>query len=202
MRALLLYFEDSTRAIDSTRRNPTLESKRFVLKSPESTRRNPILSPFVGAARHRDGRGDPAQIRDGRLDPPRARPLHRGGPGRPRASRRRAARVAHGRGPELPRDAAPVPAAARAGPVPARSRLADARRQRGQARPVQGRKRVPNFIGSHLDRFPLVSADFWTSDHSLERPRSVDVFFWNARVWRTHVKLFLSRSGPRSPSRP
>ena len=35
---------------------------------------------------------------------------------------------------------------------------------------------IPNFKGSSLGRFPLVSADFWTSDHLLERPRSVDDF--------------------------
>jgi hypothetical protein len=32
---------------------------------------------------------------------------------------------------------------------------------------------IPNFKGSYLGRFPLVSADFWTSDHLSERPRSV-----------------------------
>ena len=36
---------------------------------------------------------------------------------------------------------------------------------------------IPNFKGSSLGRFPLVSADFWTSDHLLERPRSVDDCF-------------------------
>jgi len=35
---------------------------------------------------------------------------------------------------------------------------------------------IPNFKGSDLGRFPLVSADFWTSDHLSERYRSVDVF--------------------------
>ena len=35
---------------------------------------------------------------------------------------------------------------------------------------------IPNFKGSYLGRFPLVSADLWTSDHLLERPRSVDDF--------------------------
>ena len=35
---------------------------------------------------------------------------------------------------------------------------------------------IPNFKGSYLGRFPLVSADVWTSDHLLERPRSVDAF--------------------------
>jgi len=34
----------------------------------------------------------------------------------------------------------------------------------------------PNFKGSYLGRFPLVLADFWTSDHLLERSRSVDAF--------------------------
>ena len=32
---------------------------------------------------------------------------------------------------------------------------------------------IPNFKGSDLGRFPLVSADFWTSDHLSERSRSV-----------------------------
>ena len=36
---------------------------------------------------------------------------------------------------------------------------------------------IPNFKGSYLGRFPLVLADFWTSDHLLERFRSVDAFF-------------------------
>ena len=35
---------------------------------------------------------------------------------------------------------------------------------------------IPNFKGSDLGRFPLVSADFWTSDHHSERSRSVDAF--------------------------
>jgi len=35
---------------------------------------------------------------------------------------------------------------------------------------------IPNFKGSDLGRFPLALADFWTSDHLSERPRSVDVF--------------------------
>ena len=36
---------------------------------------------------------------------------------------------------------------------------------------------IPNFKGSYLGRFPLVSADFWTSDHLSGRSRSVDAFF-------------------------
>ena len=35
---------------------------------------------------------------------------------------------------------------------------------------------IPNFKGSYLGRFLLVSADFWTSDHLSERFRSVDAF--------------------------
>ena len=35
---------------------------------------------------------------------------------------------------------------------------------------------TPNFKGSYLGRFPLVSADLWTSDHLSERSRSVDAF--------------------------
>ena len=30
---------------------------------------------------------------------------------------------------------------------------------------------IPNFKGSYLGRFPLVLADFWTSDHLSERSR-------------------------------
>ena len=36
---------------------------------------------------------------------------------------------------------------------------------------------IPNFKVSDLGHFPLVSADFWTSDHLSERSRSVDAFF-------------------------
>ena len=35
---------------------------------------------------------------------------------------------------------------------------------------------IPNFKGSYLGRFPLVSAGFLTSDHLSERPRSVDAY--------------------------
>jgi hypothetical protein len=35
---------------------------------------------------------------------------------------------------------------------------------------------ISNFGGSYLGRFPLVSANFWTSDHLSERSRRVDVF--------------------------
>ena len=35
---------------------------------------------------------------------------------------------------------------------------------------------IPDFKGSYLGRFPLVLADFWTSDHLSERSRSVDAF--------------------------
>ena len=43
------------------------------------------------------------------------------------------------------------------------------------ARAGQGSE-IPNFKASYLGRFPLVSADFWTSDHLSERSRSVDAF--------------------------
>ena len=36
---------------------------------------------------------------------------------------------------------------------------------------------VPNFKGSDLGQFPLVSAHSWTSDHLSERSRRVDAFF-------------------------
>jgi hypothetical protein len=35
---------------------------------------------------------------------------------------------------------------------------------------------MPDFKGSDLGRLPLVSADFWTSDHLSERSRRVDAF--------------------------
>ena len=35
---------------------------------------------------------------------------------------------------------------------------------------------IPSFKGPYLGRFPLVSADFWTSDHLSKRSRSVDDF--------------------------
>ena len=41
---------------------------------------------------------------------------------------------------------------------------------------------IPNFKGSFLGRFPLVSAGFWTSDHLSERSRSVDAFPERARA--------------------
>jgi hypothetical protein len=49
----------------------------------------------------------------------------------------------------------------------------------------------------YLGRFPLASADFWTSDHLSERSR---MLFWNARARNTHVEATsnhsLSRPGP------
>ena len=48
---------------------------------------------------------------------------------------------------------------------------------------------IPNFKGSDLGHFPLVSADFWTSDHLLERSRSVDAFPGT----RAHGTLTLKR---------
>jgi len=48
---------------------------------------------------------------------------------------------------------------------------------------------IPNFKGSYLGRFPLVSADSWTGDHLSERSRSVDVF----TVTRARGTLTLKR---------
>jgi hypothetical protein len=48
---------------------------------------------------------------------------------------------------------------------------------------------IPNFKGSFLGRFPLVLADFWTSDHLSERSRSVDAFL----VTRARGTLTLKR---------
>ena len=48
---------------------------------------------------------------------------------------------------------------------------------------------IPNFKGSALGHVPLVSADFWTSDHLSERSRSVDVF----SVTRARGTLTLKR---------
>ena len=48
---------------------------------------------------------------------------------------------------------------------------------------------IPSFKGSYLGHFPLVSADFWTSDHLSERSRSVDAFFGT----RARGKLTLKR---------
>ena len=59
------------------------------------------------------------------------------------------------------------------GPPGGRGAAAAAREVLSGAR--KGRD-MPNFKGSSLGRFPLVSADFWTSDHLSERPRSVDAF--------------------------
>ena len=49
---------------------------------------------------------------------------------------------------------------------------------------------IPNFKGSDLGRFPLVSADFWTSDHPSERSRSVDAFL-GTRARNTYIEVGL-----------
>ena len=63
----------------------------------------------------------------------------------------------------------------------------------------QGGSEIPDFKGSYLGRFPLVSANFWTSDHVSERSRSVHVFpGTRARgppTWkRRRITRFLPRS--------
>jgi TPR repeat protein len=65
---------------------------------------------------------------------------------------------------------------------------ADAGDATAQSRAAQ-ESEIPNFKGSDLGQFPLVSADFWTSDHLSERPRSVDVF----SVTRARGTLTLKR---------
>jgi hypothetical protein len=75
-------------------------------------------------------------------------------------------------------------------------KLADYERQL-EVRLAAGKEsESPNFKGSDLGRFPLVSADLWTSDHLSERSRSVDAFFWNARARNTHVEANLNHSFP------
>ena len=61
----------------------------------------------------------------------------------------------------------------------------------------QGRKRERNsqLQSSYLGRFPLVLADFWTSDHLLERSRSVDALL-NARARNNRVEANLNPSFP------
>ena len=49
---------------------------------------------------------------------------------------------------------------------------------------------IPNFKGSYLGRFPLVSANFWTIDHLSERSRRVDAFSGT----RARGKLKLKRT--------
>jgi hypothetical protein len=57
---------------------------------------------------------------------------------------------------------------------------------------------IPNFRGASLGRFPLVSANLWTSDHLSERSRSMDAFETRARgtltFQRRCITLFLPRS--------
>ena len=61
----------------------------------------------------------------------------------------------------------------------------------------QGGKRERNFKGSYLGRFPLVSADFWTSDHLSERHACC---FRNARARNTHVEATSNLSFPAQAS--
>ena len=61
-------------------------------------------------------------------------------------------------------DEEPREVVARRGLARAAARLQDLGRKESE---------IPNFKGSDLGRLPLVSADFWTSDHLSERSRSV-----------------------------
>ena len=51
-------------------------------------------------------------------------------------------------------------------------------------------------LGSSLGHVPLVSADFWTSDHLSERSRRVDAFWGNARARHTRVASTSNRPFP------
>ena len=57
-------------------------------------------------------------------------------------------------------------------------------------------KRVPNFEGSDLGRFPLVSADFRTSGHLRKRSRSVDAFLPDARAEKSDVAAQVHLGAP------
>ena len=74
----------------------------------------------------------------------------------------------------------PRPRFIRAAPRPPAAQVPLRLLQRGEALRVVQRaakeSEIPNFKGSYLGRFPLVLADFWTSDHLSERSRSVDAF--------------------------
>ena len=50
---------------------------------------------------------------------------------------------------------------------------------------------IPNFKGSFLGRFPLVSDDFWTSLGTVSKR---GCFSWNARARNTHVEATLDHS--------
>ena len=92
--------------------------------------------------------------------------------------------------PDAPRDAGDVDAAGEPRPPSAKKRpicrpsmaatgqpTIDAQLKAAAALDGAGQEsEIPNFKGSFLGRFPLVSADFWTSDHLSERSRSVDAF--------------------------
>jgi len=137
--------------------------------------RAPPPPPVRGAPRahaHRDGRRHHRRRRGLRRVRRRPEP----GPGRAQAGAGRGPRrvlarvfVADGlhRAPERAPDRGD--GAARALPVESGGRVP--RRVRRRA----GKEsEIPNFKGSSLGRFSLVSADFWTSDHLSERSRSVD----------------------------
>jgi hypothetical protein len=62
-----------------------------------------------------------------------------------------------------------------------------------------GARELPDFGGSSLGRFPLVSADFGTSDHPSERSRRADAFpGTRARGTPTLKRRCITRVPPRS----
>ena len=97
----------------------------------------------------------------------------------PRRRRRRVRGVAeHQPEPPLPRAGRPGVAGRRrrAAPRALPQLRAHVHAPRLARRRAAKESEIPNFKGSFLGRFPLVSADFWTSDYLSERPRSVGAF--------------------------
>jgi len=96
--------------------------------------------------------------------------------------------------PEATRIGAPPPTPAVASPRYVKLRLAAdlaAYPARAVADAGAGR-RPPRAARRYLGRFPLVSADFWTSDHLSERSRSVDA----VSETRARGTLTLKRRAP------
>ena len=124
----------------------------------------------------------------------RGRAAHGGLPQVPRrlSQERVAARRLRARGDGRPAQALGRgrPAQARRGRLQRRDQHPRAPGPRGLRAALGGRARgragqeseIPNFKGSYLGRFPLVLADFWTSDHLSERSRSTDAFLERARA--------------------
>ena len=166
------------------------------------TRRTARRAPRASSARTR-------RRRRPRSRAPRAPTAPRGPSSRSPAPPGRRARPARGRTRRAPRaPTSPSPARRRASPARRASSAASARRptspapgattaarirRPGPSSPARTRagqeSDMPNFKGSDLGHVPLVSADFWTSDHLSARSRSVDV----VSVTRARETLTLKR---------